>query len=638
MGVYKVNQETGEIDLIAGGTLYADAPVGAIIPYGGSTAPSGWLLCQGQAVSRTDYAELFAAIGTAFGTGDGSTTFNVPDLREATTKGAGMSGKSSNHYDSDGVALGEFVEDRIQNITGSITPKSVSDVAAGNYSAASGAFSKTAIGSSRTFSGSSSQYNVVKFDFDASNVARTGTTTEVKAVGVNYIIKAKQTALPLDITAGIEDMLDEVTAVIPSNATSANLLTTQNELNEKQNKTLTVPLTINGASQTTVEGALGALNTVVTPLAENRFVINNTHSSSDVTGYWVKLTQTARGDRNTIAGVIPTQTNSHYAIFDWNGWSSLGLVGGVIKISTSIGGYLSADIYVQENPNSLTNFVEGYYDGASASVYLHFVGAWTQMHYITLQQSTFKDTYSMEVVGSTEYAFGSAPDSVPTSGTAVTVTANLENYARTDVISITTEAELVAFRTSKDTTQPFYNAQQAAIDSNGLYLPGYFRGVLVSNSSALVLWGAVGNDKYMYYYGSNGWQGGKILTTSDLTSTVASGSTAPITAGGIYSTFQGQDATINTSFPNYQSGFCRYVSIGAFIVGSGRLQVSEDTKSGVEIVSGLPSNSTLIPVLMYNSTNDVDLGYARYEAVKIYASSLKAGHNRFSFCGFVINA
>src|SRR6185503_20590605 len=44
-------------------------------------APSGWLNCDGSAVSRTTYANLFAAIGTTFGAGDGSTTFNVPDLR-----------------------------------------------------------------------------------------------------------------------------------------------------------------------------------------------------------------------------------------------------------------------------------------------------------------------------------------------------------------------------------------------------------------------------------------------------------------------------------------------------------------------------------------------------------------------------
>jgi len=56
-------------------------PSGTIVPYGGSTTPSGWLLCGGQAVSRSTYADLFTAISTIYGSGDGSTTFNVPDLR-----------------------------------------------------------------------------------------------------------------------------------------------------------------------------------------------------------------------------------------------------------------------------------------------------------------------------------------------------------------------------------------------------------------------------------------------------------------------------------------------------------------------------------------------------------------------------
>jgi microcystin-dependent protein len=56
-------------------------PPGVLVPYAGTTAPQGFLLCQGQAVSRSTYAGLFAVIGTLHGTGDGSTTFNVPDLR-----------------------------------------------------------------------------------------------------------------------------------------------------------------------------------------------------------------------------------------------------------------------------------------------------------------------------------------------------------------------------------------------------------------------------------------------------------------------------------------------------------------------------------------------------------------------------
>ena len=56
-------------------------PAGTVIPYGNTSAPFGYIKCNGAAISRTVYEDLFAAIGTSFGGGDGSTTFNVPDLR-----------------------------------------------------------------------------------------------------------------------------------------------------------------------------------------------------------------------------------------------------------------------------------------------------------------------------------------------------------------------------------------------------------------------------------------------------------------------------------------------------------------------------------------------------------------------------
>ena len=62
------------------------------LPYAGGTAPTGWLWCQGQAVSRTTYAALFAAIGTTWGVGDGSSTFNVPDPRGRAVIGEGSGG------------------------------------------------------------------------------------------------------------------------------------------------------------------------------------------------------------------------------------------------------------------------------------------------------------------------------------------------------------------------------------------------------------------------------------------------------------------------------------------------------------------------------------------------------------------
>ena len=56
-------------------------PVGTINIYAGSTAPTGYLICNGAAVSRTTYSNLFDVIGTTYGSGDGSTTFNVPNLK-----------------------------------------------------------------------------------------------------------------------------------------------------------------------------------------------------------------------------------------------------------------------------------------------------------------------------------------------------------------------------------------------------------------------------------------------------------------------------------------------------------------------------------------------------------------------------
>lgn len=61
-------------------------PVGSIVDYAGSTAPTGWLFCAGQALSRVDYADLFAAIGTTYGAPSG-TTFSLPDCRGRVTAG-----------------------------------------------------------------------------------------------------------------------------------------------------------------------------------------------------------------------------------------------------------------------------------------------------------------------------------------------------------------------------------------------------------------------------------------------------------------------------------------------------------------------------------------------------------------------
>lgn len=90
---------------------------GLIFPYAGSTAPTGYMLCDGSAISRTTYSDLFTAIGTAFGAGDGTTTFNIPDLRGKFIRGLG----------GDSSTLGATQAEGLPNITGTFGPVSSND-------------------------------------------------------------------------------------------------------------------------------------------------------------------------------------------------------------------------------------------------------------------------------------------------------------------------------------------------------------------------------------------------------------------------------------------------------------------------------------------------------------------------------
>lgn len=72
-------------------------PTGMIAPFGATTVPDGWLACDGSAVSRTTYAELFNVIGTTWGAGNGTSTFNVPDMRGRAVVGSGSGSGLSSH-------------------------------------------------------------------------------------------------------------------------------------------------------------------------------------------------------------------------------------------------------------------------------------------------------------------------------------------------------------------------------------------------------------------------------------------------------------------------------------------------------------------------------------------------------------
>lgn len=172
-------------------------PVGCIMPFAGpaTNIPAGWMLCDGSEVSRSAYANLYNAIGVAWGTGNGSTTFNLPDLRGMFLRGvagtdtvgdpdAGTRLANANGGNS-GNNVGSFQGDAIRNITGErngtyqLTPVGTC------Y--ASGAFGVINGGGHHhsSYQGSSGAI----FSFDASRVVPVGSDNRPKNVAVTYIIK-----------------------------------------------------------------------------------------------------------------------------------------------------------------------------------------------------------------------------------------------------------------------------------------------------------------------------------------------------------------------------------------------------------------------------------------------------------------
>lgn len=83
-----INQRLLELQTLAEVAL-SGLPTGSVVLHGAASAPSGYLLCDGSLVSRVTYAALFAAIGTAYGAGNGSSTFGLPDYRGRVPIGAG---------------------------------------------------------------------------------------------------------------------------------------------------------------------------------------------------------------------------------------------------------------------------------------------------------------------------------------------------------------------------------------------------------------------------------------------------------------------------------------------------------------------------------------------------------------------
>lgn len=114
----------GNFDIPVGALTNAPNPItsGTIAAFAMSSAPTNWLAADGSAISRTTYSDLFTVIGTTWGTGDGSTTFNIPDLRGAFVRGSGSHGTSNDAGGTafGGQSVGNYQNDQMQKIVGRV--------------------------------------------------------------------------------------------------------------------------------------------------------------------------------------------------------------------------------------------------------------------------------------------------------------------------------------------------------------------------------------------------------------------------------------------------------------------------------------------------------------------------------------
>jgi microcystin-dependent protein len=153
-------------------------PAGVVFPYAGNTAPSSYLLCDGSAVSRTTYAALFAAIGTNYGSGDGSTTFNLPDTRNVFLRGANASTRTISTISYPAVTIGATTTDKMQGHYHSNWT---------NNFFAGGTFNATGVSNPNNTGGTTGVRDPIT---DGTNgTPRTGTETAPVNLGINYIIK-----------------------------------------------------------------------------------------------------------------------------------------------------------------------------------------------------------------------------------------------------------------------------------------------------------------------------------------------------------------------------------------------------------------------------------------------------------------
>ena len=187
--------------------LYSLVPTGVILPYGGVTAPTNFLICDGSAVSRTTYANLFAVIGTRYGAGNGTSTFNLPKFNDGSFPRGVSTGSVGTKYSASLPPLttssaGAHTHTRgTMNITGRMgnTDYSSASATGAFYRSGTSGELENSQGSpdptiyfdaSRNWTGATSENGTHTHTItNSAGVAMNGNTVLPQSVGVNYIIK-----------------------------------------------------------------------------------------------------------------------------------------------------------------------------------------------------------------------------------------------------------------------------------------------------------------------------------------------------------------------------------------------------------------------------------------------------------------
>lgn len=169
------------LTLASGVPTWASAeglPAGVVLPYGGTSAPTGFLLCDGSTVSRSTYATLYAAVGNAFGNGNGTTTFHIPDLRGRFVRG--LDGAAGRDPDS---------ASRTAMNSGGNTANNVGSVQADQYKAHTHAFAIDEYVTTATGPNLAAGHGVVDNTYNGTTASSGGNETRPLNAYLNYIIK-----------------------------------------------------------------------------------------------------------------------------------------------------------------------------------------------------------------------------------------------------------------------------------------------------------------------------------------------------------------------------------------------------------------------------------------------------------------